>query len=182
MLFSSKGKIRSGYGLAFLLLLVSYLLILHSTTQLRNETNWMTHSYVVINQLEGLHTTITQAETSVRGYIITKDSRFLSRYYSSIGKVPDIYKELERLTAADKEQRSRLDTLERHVKDPLHFFSSDILMFGQANQTITKEMESGKERSLAVTDSVRRFITNMIGEEEELMRQKKSKVTGFFRS
>lgn len=182
MLFSPKGKIRSGYGLAFLLLLISYLLIFRSTTEVRNETNWMTHSYVVINQLEGLHTAITQAETSIRGYIITKDSVFLNSYYSSIGKVPDMNKELERLTASDKQQRSTLDTLERLVEKKLEQLSSGRLLFLQANQTITKEMESRKERSVALMDSVRLYITKMASEEESLMQEKKSKLSGFLKS
>ena len=182
MLSSLKGKIRSGYGLALLLLLVSFSLIIYSTNQLRKETNWMTHSYVIINQLERLHTNIIQAETSVRGYAITKDSNSLSPYYSSLVTIPVRYKELKGLTETDKEQRSKLDTLNHLIHERLGFFAYWIVSFNTTGQIVTSDIESKRVKNLAIRDSIQLYIGNMINGEEELMKEKKSKLSGFFES
>src|SRR5690348_13159716 len=97
-LLSLKGKVWSGYFLAFILLLVSYFLIFYTMQRSVQETDSVSHTFNVINRLEILRGQITQAETGVRGYVITKDVRFRSPYDEAIANIPVIYEELRTLT------------------------------------------------------------------------------------
>lgn len=182
MLLHSKGKIRSGYILALLLLLVSFSFIFYSTNQFRKETNWMTHSYVIINRLEDLHTKTILAETSVRGYVLSRDSNTLSPYYSSLVTIPAAYRELKILTETDKEQGSKLDTLNRLIQERLHFFSYWIMLFKQAGQYMTAEIELKRLGNLVKRDSIQLYISKMINKEEEAMNVKKLDTSGFFQN
>ena len=51
--------------------------------------------------LESIKAEITDAETGVRGYAITKDVRFLKPYNTGSKKVTVLYKESARLTTGE---------------------------------------------------------------------------------
>ena len=76
-------KIRSGYIIAFLLLMISYFFIFQSTWNVQKEYDWVTNSYKAENKIAELKNTIVEAETGVRGYYITKDQSFLNPYYEA---------------------------------------------------------------------------------------------------
>ena len=59
-------KIRSGYIIAFLLLMISYFLIFQSTWNLEKEYDWLTNSYKAENKIAQLKNIIGEAETGVR--------------------------------------------------------------------------------------------------------------------
>jgi CHASE3 domain sensor protein len=63
---------RWGYFIAFVLLLISYFLIFFIIGKLARQSESITHSYDIINTLESIKAEITDAETGVRGYAITK--------------------------------------------------------------------------------------------------------------
>jgi CHASE3 domain sensor protein len=62
--------IRVGYGTAFLLLLVSYLLTQYNNSELLREAKLVEHTNKIIVDLEGLMSSIKDAETGIRGFII----------------------------------------------------------------------------------------------------------------
>ena len=70
-------KIRTGYIIAFVLLMISYFFIFRSTWTVQREYDWVTNSYKAENKIGELRNSIVEAETSVRGYYITKDQAFL---------------------------------------------------------------------------------------------------------
>src|SRR5262245_50059150 len=94
-----KRRIRSGYILSFVLLLISYFLIFYVQQKLVREASWVTHSYSVVNNAETLRGLLTEAETGVRGYVITKDPRFLKPYHGAIRRIPILGMELKAFTA-----------------------------------------------------------------------------------
>src|SRR5437868_7274594 len=118
-LLTLKGKVWSGYFLAFILLLVSYFLIFYTMQRSVQETNSVSHTFNVINRLEMLRGQITQAETGIRGYVITKDIRFRLPYDEAIVNIPVIYGEIKNLTKDNPRQQSRLDTLKVLIDERL---------------------------------------------------------------
>ena len=91
---SLKIKNRWGYVIAFLMLLISYFLIFFIIRKLAMEAGRVSHSYDIINNLESIKAEITDAETGVRGYAITKDVRFLKPYNTGSKKVYVLYRQL----------------------------------------------------------------------------------------
>ena len=68
-------KVKTGYLTAFLLLLVSYFLIFLSLQQFLNQTKWVEHTDLVINNLETLSSDVNEAESGARGIYTVKRYR-----------------------------------------------------------------------------------------------------------
>ena len=70
--FAIDMRIRVGYGTAFFLLLISYLLTLYANRQLLNQAKLVDHTNKVIIHLETMLSSMKDAETGARGYVINK--------------------------------------------------------------------------------------------------------------
>lgn len=179
---SLKGKVWSGYILAFLLLLVSYALIFYTMRRSINETNSVSRTFFVINKLEALKGEVTEAETGVRGYVITKDSRFLEPYYAAIDSIPITYTQIRKLLGETNAQHKRLDTLISLINEKLGYMSNGLTLFQANNLVISDNMRIAREPSKRAMDNIRVLVTKMAVDEERLMELRKSKLTGFFDS
>ena len=102
---------RWGYFIAFVLLLISYFLIFFIIQQLAKQGESISQSYDVINTLESIKAEITDAETGVRGYALTKDVRFLKPYNTGSKRVVDLLNNLIVLTAGYRPYKVKLDSL-----------------------------------------------------------------------
>ena len=75
-----KNNLRIGLGLSLLLLFISSLASYVSITYLVKSSKLVTHSNEVINNLEEIISTLKDAETGQRGYLLTGDKSFLDPY------------------------------------------------------------------------------------------------------
>jgi signal transduction histidine kinase len=181
-LLSLKGKVWSGYFLAFILLLISYFLIFYTMQRSVQETNSVSHTFNVINRLEILRGQVTQAETGVRGYVLTKDLRFRHPYDEAIANIPVIYHELKGLTKDNQSQQARLDSLYGLINQRLDYLSSGLIAFEANGMVVTDSMKVNREPSKRIMDSIRVFSAHLKAEEEKLMEARKDKLRGFFDS
>ena len=173
-------KIRSGYLIAFLLLVVSYILIFYAISQLNDATESVTDSYRVINNLETIKTEIISAETGVRGYAITRDSSFLDPYFSSAGSVVPVLNEVTELTKDDPVHQERLKTLRTLIITRLEALKASVAGYDSAGFA-TKEMRIRREGSKTVMDSIRMIVTEMETAEQQLVDKRQETLRGFFR-
>ena len=84
-------RIRVGYGTAFFLLLISYLLTLYANRQLLNQAKLVDHTNKVIIHLETMLSSMKDAETGTRGYILTNNESFLKPYLQSQEKIDSVF-------------------------------------------------------------------------------------------
>jgi signal transduction histidine kinase len=180
MILTLNRKIRGGYVIAFLLLLISYFLIFFAIQRLLKESNLITHTYNVINKLEQLRAEVAEAETGVRGYVITQESVFLTPYNAAVRNVPVIVSEIKTLIGDNDNQGRNMDSLERLVRKKMAILSSGLSSFQRNNFVITPEMKLNREPSRKIMDSIRLYINTMTRNEESLMSQRKGKLSGFF--
>jgi signal transduction histidine kinase/CHASE3 domain sensor protein/ActR/RegA family two-component response regulator len=105
-------KIQVGFALALACLVligwVSYL----SVHRLAEDEAWVRHTDEVIGRLQSLLATVTEAETAVRGYVITGDESHLVPYRQSLQALNVNYQSLRRLTADNIQQQRRLGELQ----------------------------------------------------------------------
>ena len=80
-------NIRSGYTIAFILLLVCYCLIFWGNKKLKVHSDEVVHTSIVIAQIEVLLSSLKDAETGFRGYLVIKDDQFLNPYYVGENKI-----------------------------------------------------------------------------------------------
>ena len=180
MISTLRNRIWSGYFIAFLLLSISYFLIFFIIQKLAKEADGVSHTYSVINHLEMLKGDIIDAETGARGYIITKDIKFLTPYENSLEDVPKTYNRLHGLVQDNVSQLQKLDTLKVLLNKRLDFISTGLKEFNDNGLVITDDMKSRQDVTKNTMDSIRRYITNMKNEEEALMLKRKNKLSNFF--
>lgn len=181
-LLSFKGKVWSGYILAFLLLLVSYFLIFYTMRKSIQETDSVNHTYGVINKLESLKTEVTEAETGIRGFVITKDRRFLEPYNKALVNLPVTRSEVEKLTADNPQQAATLDTLSKLINRRIGYMTNGLEAFIANGLVIHDSMKIAREPARRAMDSIRLYVGKMEAVENNLMLVRKEKLSGLFDS
>ena len=107
-------RIRWGYLTAFLLLLISYILTFYITKSLLYEADQVDHTSKLMNKLDLVQSSITDAESSLRGYLVIKDENFLDLLKRSTSKSDSFFNEAKSLLPVSAVDSSRMDTL-RHL-------------------------------------------------------------------
>lgn len=176
----SKVKIRWGYLIALLLMLVSYGLIFYIIGKLDRETSWVTHSYSIINKLEGIKANISQAETGVRGYLLTNDYQYLQSYHSGSRNVMPRFDQLNLLTKDNKKSRRKIDSLGQLVERRLASLSAAITEFQTGGYKLTPELFALRETNKLVMDSIHQIISELQEDETMVVTRRDSNLRGFY--
>jgi len=175
-------KIKAGYIIAFVLLIISYFFIFQSTWTVQKEYDWVTNSYKAENKIADLRNSIVEVETSVRGYYITKDQSFLRNFRENEEHISTIYNELKTLEAKSPDQLAKLDTVKQLIDLRLSLMKTNIAAFLQSGEQITPFVESNRRRGQAILDSIRMHTQHFISSEEKIMTERKNNLTGSFKT
>jgi signal transduction histidine kinase/CHASE3 domain sensor protein len=109
--FNSSNSLRVIFVIAvFILLFLSSIAYKHNQ-DLNESSKLVMHTYEINIQLERLMSAIKDAETGQRGYIITRNARFLTPYIYSRDKVNTSFITLKKLTADNPVQQENLRKL-----------------------------------------------------------------------
>ena len=112
-------KIPWAFALALLPLVIIVIASFRSMTGLLEAANWVRHTHEVEIQLAQLLSHITDAETGLRGFVITGRENFLEPYHKAVGVIDKDLAAMQRLTADNAEQMSRLDAIKPIIADKL---------------------------------------------------------------
>ena len=173
-------RIRQGYGVAFFLLLFAYFTTFYANRQLLNQSGMVNHSNKVIANLEIILSKLKDAETGVRGYVITKQPEFLSPYYGSGEKADSLYYVVLQLTVDNPGQQEHLKQLKKNIDKRLEFFSSALRIFNANNQEISDSLKRLQVESKEVMDKIRLDIAILQNEEIHLLSIRDEKLKKIF--
>ena len=182
MEFTIRSKIRSGYIIAFILLLVSYFLIFYTVKKLDDGSRDLRRSFTTINSLESLRADILNAETAVRGFLITKEIGFLMPYYETVRNIPRLNDQIGSHITDNSLQSTRLDSLKPRIQQHLDNLSAGIRLFQQAGLNISPEVIANRELEKATVNRIRRLIHEMKREEQKSMDYKAERLIELIRS
>lgn len=76
---------------------------------------WVIHTHDVITNSEKLLSSMKDAETGQRGFLITQGITYLEPYYTGISSAQKIFQELKMLTQDNQEQQLALDHIEQSM-------------------------------------------------------------------
>ena len=175
-------KIRTGYTIAFVLLMISYFFIFRSTWTVQREYDWVTNNYKAENKIGELKNSIVEVETGVRGYYITKDQSFLKPYREKQEYISSLYNELKTLEAKNPRQLAKLDTIKQLIDLRLSLMKKNITAFQQAGAQSTPEVDLNRRRGQAILDSIRAHTQHFITNEQKLMAERKDNLSGSFKT
>lgn len=80
-----------------------------------NNSEWVEHTYRVINQVNTIKQLLINMETGRRGFRCTNDKLFLDPYFKSQPKLGPSIADLKNLVSDNTAQTERVNTLEKHV-------------------------------------------------------------------
>ncbi len=120
---SIEKKIFAGFGFA-LLVLVSINLLTHANHRQVGETRRrVAETQEVLRCLRQLLSTVTDAETGQRGFVVTGDEGFLEPYSRATGQIAADLRNLELAAGTDDALKSRLAGLGRQIEMKLSFIN-----------------------------------------------------------
>ena len=165
-----------------MLLMTSYLFIFQSTWNLQKEHDWVAKSYRAENKIAELKNFIFEAETSVRGFYLTKNESYLKILRDNEAMVPVIYNELKLIEEKNPNQLAKLDSIKQLIDSRLSLMKKNIDAFQLAGQQSTPEIEANHRKGQIILDSITFNTQQFISAEEKLMNERKDKLTGSFTS
>lgn len=128
------------------------------------------HTQIVIDDLEYLISQMKDAETGVRGYIITKDPGMLEPYDGSYKRTITSYNKLVRLTIGNAEQQRSLPLLKTLINERYQVLDLNLNLAKSGKPINDAALEKGKN----VMDSVRALVKTMQNRENKLLEQRAS--------
>jgi CheY-like chemotaxis protein/CHASE3 domain sensor protein len=130
----------------------------------------VTHTLEVLEQLQALLSTLQDAETGQRGFVLTGDESYLEPYNSAKAALPGEFKSAHALIAGNLEQQQRLDSLERTAAEKME----------ELGETVTRRREGDTAAALAIvrTDRGKKAMEHIRATIAEMQRDERGILTG----
>ncbi|NEQ26011.1 MAG: histidine kinase, partial [Microcoleus sp. SIO2G3] len=151
---SSAQQINFGLIIALLLLISTAAVFYRQIDRLQANQRSIQHSYEVRSSLDAVLSTLKDAETGQRGYIITGENQYLEPYQAAIGQIDPQLAQLRLLTAHDPQQQARLAKVEITIDQRLALIHESIDLRRNSGKAAAEQLiVSG--RGKALMDSIR---------------------------
>jgi diguanylate cyclase (GGDEF)-like protein len=137
---------------------------------------WVIHTHEVLNSAQQLLSSMTDAETGQRFFLLTGDTAYLAPYLKGIVSSEQSFNNLSRLTAENPKQLKRLNDINTLMEKKFAELKITIALY-QSNNTEDKrkaieivEQNTGKE----MMDEIRLKINSFTIEENLLLEKRKA--------
>jgi methyl-accepting chemotaxis protein len=114
-------KIGFGFAVSILMLIVIGALGRRNALSLLDNTRLVSHTHEVLENLARLSSTVREAESLSRGYVLTSDSSLLGQHDAARSSVDAVIRDLSTLTRDNPEQQRRLLELRDLVNQKSEF-------------------------------------------------------------
>ncbi|MBG0819420.1 methyl-accepting chemotaxis protein [Planomonospora sp. ID91781] len=161
-------RLTAGFVAALVMMGVIGAVSYSNTVDLVENEKWVAHTHTVIGKLDGVLSTLKDAETGQRGYLITAEESYLGPYTEAKKAVGDLLDETAELTSDNAAQQKHIETL-RPLVDA---------KFAEMQQTVDLRRAEGFEAAAAVVlsdkgkatmDEIRATLTEMREAEASLL-------------
>ncbi|PYF75738.1 response regulator [Pedobacter nutrimenti] len=163
-----KNNLRIGLGLSLLILFISSLASYTSIKNLIKNSELVTHSNEVIANLDNIISTLKDAETGQRGYLLTGDRVFLEPYTGAKTTAVDLLNEVAAQTKDNAFQQKNVKSLKDIVERRMGILEQTISIKGRGGNVSVAELLKGKEQM----DNARSLIKVMKVEEKRLLEER----------
>ena len=155
-------------GSALLLIVILLLLPERSFNRARDAEQLVTHSLQVLQATGFLLSTVQDAETGQRGYLLTGEDRYLQPYQSALSEQSLARRNLRQLTADNSGQQARVGKLDRAVDTKLSGLSRGIALYRtEGRDAALVGVATGE--GMRVMDEIRGLLRDMEQEEQRLL-------------
>ena len=154
-------------GLAVCLIGISTAVYRASTGLVKN-SRWVAHTHEILTELEGTVAGVTDAETELRGFLLTDQESYLKPYSAGLTETRRRLKVVRRLTADNPSQQARIDKLETLILHRLDLLDA-LMKIGQDQGFDAARRILAFDRGPEYMGEIRQNIQTMEHEEQDLL-------------
>ncbi|MEG5067000.1 CHASE3 domain-containing protein [Microcoleus sp. B3-A4] len=164
-------QITAGIGMVVALLIFNAATSYRNTLKLVENERWVSHTHQVLTELEATLSTLKDAETGQRGYLLTGEERYLEPYNSAIARINQQVAGLQQLTADNKRQQQRLRNFQIAIDSKLADLEGTLNVRRKQNlAAAVRQIKTGRGKQLM--GDIRQQIAAMTAEETQLLQQR----------
>lgn len=175
MKLSFKNNLGLGLGLSLIILILSSLASYISISNLIKSSDLVSNSNEVINSLENTISTLNDAETGQRGYLLTNNKIFLEPYIGAKQRIGSLFSRIQTQTANNPSQQRKLKDLESVITTRLSILEKTIATKGNGGTIADATLLDGK----SYMDDARQLIKDMQNEERDLLAKRTQDLNAF---
>ena len=169
--WSQSPQATANFGLVLIVLVFNCIVIHRNTMALQTLQESINHANLVLIRTQTLLSSLSDAESDVRGFAITGDEAFLTVYRQMLTTVPDQLRLLQSTVKDQPQQMERLPGLTQHVDRRMSHLRSVI----EARESTG--FEAAQERVMThggreEMEQIRQIVDDMQAEETKLLTAK----------
>jgi len=174
-------RILAGYGLALVVVGIVGVVAYRGTTELVDSADLVAHTHKVKEAIFEVRSSLKDAETGQRGFLLTGEDRYLEPYQQGV-KAIDLYlQEARELTVDNSNQQKRLNALQSVIAVKLAELAETIAVRRQRGEQAAVQVvltDKGKK----AMDEIRTIIGEMDDQENDLLKRRsdEAKATSHF--
>lgn len=174
---------RTGLGLAVVILffLLTGTVSYYNIRVMRDDAANIAQTHDVIASLDELFSTLQDAETSQRGFLLSGAEQYLAPYENAIARVGSNLDAAASVTRDNPAQQARLITLRRHAEAKLAELKRTIDVRRNAGMAAALEIVSSN-RGKAEMDAIRSQIASLKQDAERLRLTRMDELAGAYRT
>ncbi len=163
-------------GLLVVALLVDAAATIYNVREIATNVEWVSHTHEVLAKLEAALSSLKDAETGQRGYLLTGDAAYLDPYREAVSRFPGQLSELRQLTLDNPAQTARLLRVEQLAGERLAILRRAIDLF-EAEPDRARALSSARQSGLSgegkrVMDTIRNEVAQMRRAERALLEER----------
>jgi methyl-accepting chemotaxis protein len=170
-------RIGLAFALPLAILIGLAILSYWCVSYLINTSERVSHTYEVLARLETLLSTLEDAESAERGFLLTDEDQYLKQYDLDNKKWESVFDELKYLTNQNGIHQRQLDRLRTKVVERFADLKRKTDLRKEYRKTPTGQDESlimmKKNEGKRIMDDIRTIADEIRGEEERLLAERK---------
>jgi signal transduction histidine kinase len=176
MKFDFPKKIRSGYLVVFLLLVLCYFLSLSSFISLRKQNKIVGHTREVINELAMLNSNLKDAEINWNEFLLNKQQTYLQAYRESRSLVDSLYDILYKNVSDNPAEKNRLESMHEKITRQYQSLDQEMGVLNKNNFQINDSVRSWEQKNNKLIDSIGLVSDSIQSNENKLLFQRTQRV------
>ncbi|MGH8644825.1 MAG: sensor histidine kinase [Gammaproteobacteria bacterium] len=166
MPWQTEHKLGLALGIVSTLLILDAVLSYRATRALIEANARVAHSHEVLAELGETFSTMTEAETGLRGYLITGEAGYLKPYEAAIARIEENVAHLKQLLVDNPDQRPRVGLLEIQIAKQLSILRTGLSLRQKRGFGAARTLAGGEEQAM---EGIRTLVGLMRGEEARLL-------------
>jgi signal transduction histidine kinase/CheY-like chemotaxis protein/CHASE3 domain sensor protein len=166
-------RVFLGFGIALLAIIVIAVFSYASLQNRRTTADLVTHTLDVLQQLDELIATLTDAETGQRGFLLTGEESYLQPYLNAKAALPSQFTALRQLIRESDRQLKRTGEFDRIAGEKMSEMAQTIELRRAGNNAAALALVR-TDRGKSAMDRARALVAEMRREEQSLLAERQA--------